>query len=120
MVLLCYEHLEAAGIITRVNGLLVAQEAKAAICHDLDQCLLEIKFVGFRFEGLGELATPCNATGAVAVEKVELCLKWAVACGAGGAIFGAVTLCVCTDWKNVVNHFDDGQFVGSVSDGNSM
>lgn len=99
---------------------MIAQKSKAAIHHDLDQWLMEIKFLGFLFEGLGEFAAPCNAAGAVAVEKVELCLKRAVAGGAGGAIFGAVPMCFCTDWENIVNHFYNGQFVGSVSDGNSM
>ena len=119
-ILLFYELLEAGGIITRVDGSLIAQKAKAPIHHNRDQNLMEIKFVGFRLEGLDELAAPCNATGAVAVEKVELCLKWTVAGGASGAMFRAVTLCFCTHWENVVNHLENGQLVGGVADGNSM
>ena len=60
------------GIINRVDGLLFAQKSKAAIYHDLDQCLMEIKLLGFLFEGLSELSAPCHAAGSVAAEKVEL------------------------------------------------
>ncbi len=76
LVLLCYEILEAVGIITRVDGSLIAQKAKASIHHNRDQNLMEIKFVGFCLEGLVELAAPWNATGAVAVEKGEFCSEW--------------------------------------------